>query len=112
MSNKCDNILHLTGSTNRLKEFYKFIVEKQIFFELIKPIPETITFDTNEERDFCESEWGTKRDIIKVFGVELETINNQSSTLEMSFSTAWTPPIGIYDKLYEMGFEVSANYYE
>jgi hypothetical protein len=32
------------------------------------------------------------------------------NTLVMSFNTAWSPPIPIFDKLVDMGFEVDARY--
>jgi len=33
-----------------------------------------------------------------------------ANTLVMNFDTAWSPPIPVYDKLVDMGFEVSARY--
>jgi hypothetical protein len=30
----------------------------------------------------------------------------------VSFSTAWSPPIAFYEKLQDLGFSISATYYE
>ena len=49
--------------------------------------------------------WGTKWDI---YNATCERMDE--NTLVMSFDTAWSPPIFVYDKLVEMGFEVSARY--
>ena len=33
-----------------------------------------------------------------------------ANTLSMTFLTAWSPPIPVYDKLTDMGFDVHARY--
>lgn len=53
------------------------------------------------------NEWGTKWDIA------LDSVENpDANTVTASFESAWSPPIGAYEKLMEMGFEVEAFYYE
>jgi len=49
--------------------------------------------------------WGTKWD---VYETQCTRIN--ANTLQLYFYTAWSPPIPIYDKLVDMGFEVNARY--
>ena len=49
--------------------------------------------------------WGTKWDI---YSASCERMD--ANTLVMSFDTAWSPPIPVYDKLVDMGFEVNARY--
>jgi hypothetical protein len=29
-----------------------------------------------------------------------------------SFDSAWSPPLGLYDKLFELGYDVKASYWE
>ena len=55
--------------------------------------------------DWRLEHWGTKWDI---YNATCERMD--ANTLVLSFDTAWSPPIPIYDKLVEMGFEVNARY--
>jgi hypothetical protein len=55
--------------------------------------------------DWRLENWGTKWD---VYETQCTRIN--ANTLELNFYTAWSPPIPIYDKLVDMGFEVTARY--
>ena len=49
--------------------------------------------------------WGTKWDI---YNATCERMDE--NTLVLSFDTAWSPPIPVFDKLVDMGFEVNARY--
>jgi len=49
--------------------------------------------------------WGTKWD---VYETQCTRIN--ANTLQLYFYTAWSPPIPVFDKLVDMGFEVNARY--
>ena len=49
--------------------------------------------------------WGTKWDVY-----ESHCTRFDANTLQLYFYTAWSPPIPIYDKLTDMGFEVTARY--
>ena len=49
--------------------------------------------------------WGTKWDVYETHCTRID-----ANTLQLTFYTAWSPPIFVYDKLVEMGFEVSARY--
>lgn len=63
--------------------------------------------------DFCVSQWGTKWDIGRGDGYRtmlIKDIKNKSITV--GFDSAWSPPIGAYEKLVEMGFSIRAMYYE
>jgi hypothetical protein len=51
--------------------------------------------------------WGTKWD------VNLDSINRvDANTVEASFESAWSPPTTAYERLMELGFEITAYYYE
>lgn len=57
--------------------------------------------------DFCVNEWGTKWDTSNA------QINDDGPNyVDMSFDTAWGPPVGFYEKMQELGFEVVGQYYE
>jgi hypothetical protein len=49
--------------------------------------------------------WGTKWEIAG----EIDSIEDG---VILTFDSAWAPPIGLYEKLYTMGYEVTARYYE
>ena len=49
--------------------------------------------------------WGTKWDVYEAHCTRID-----ANTLQLYFYTAWSPPIPIYDKLVDMGFEVNARY--
>ena len=59
--------------------------------------------------DFCVNEWGTK------WGVEPyepEDAVVKDGKLEFGFDSAWAPPLGIYERLVEQGFDVKGYYFE
>ena len=58
--------------------------------------------------DFCVNEWGTKWDI----GADGCPADDIPGGLMLTFDSAWSPPIGAYEKLEEMGFSIRAMYYE
>ena len=49
--------------------------------------------------------WGTKWDVYNT-----QCTRFDANTLQLYFYTAWSPPMPIYDKLVDMGFEVTARY--
>jgi len=61
--------------------------------------------DTPNWYDWRLENWGTKWD---VYETQCTRIN--ANTLQLYFYTAWSPPIPVFDKLVDMGFEVNARY--
>jgi len=57
--------------------------------------------------------WGTKWDIGsdngEVHGLNPTIVDNEAT---MSFDSAWSPPIGLYERLNNLGFSVDATYFE
>ena len=49
--------------------------------------------------------WGTKWDVYETHCTRID-----ANTLNLNFYTAWSPPISIFDKLVDMGFEINARY--
>ncbi len=49
--------------------------------------------------------WGTKWDVYETHCTRMD-----ANTLVLNFYTAWSPPIPVYDKMVDMGFEVNARY--
>jgi hypothetical protein len=59
--------------------------------------------------DFCVNEWGTKWDV----GADgQEALVQDANHITLNFDSAWSPPIGAYERLVEMGFSIRAMYYE
>jgi len=67
--------------------------------------------------DWCINNWGTKWDIgadlctdhEEMHGLKATRVGNQVSC---TFESAWAPPIGLYDKLVELGYNVKTSYFE
>lgn len=57
--------------------------------------------------DWCNIKWGTKWDVCDPM-----VRRNKEDKLEASFNTAWSPPMAFYNHLGELGFNVTAYYYE
>ena len=49
--------------------------------------------------------WGTKWDVYETHCTRID-----ANTLNLNFYTAWSPPIPVFDKLVDMGFEINARY--
>lgn len=63
--------------------------------------------------DYRVENWGTKWDIgsdnNESHGLNPTVVGNQAS---MEFDSAWSPPIGLYERLVELGFKIEASYWE
>jgi hypothetical protein len=61
--------------------------------------------------------WGTKWDIGADIGTEKEEHYGLKATrvdneVSCSFDSAWSPPVGLYEKLVDLGYDVKATYWE
>jgi len=61
--------------------------------------------------------WGTKWDIGADIGTEKEERYGLKATrvdneVSCSFDSAWSPPVGLYEKLVDLGYDVKATYWE
>jgi hypothetical protein len=71
------------------------------------PVPEDIG---DGWYNFCVNNWGTKWDIGgDSHGLKATRVGNQVSC---TFDSAWSPPIGLYEKLVELGYNLRATYWE
>lgn len=57
--------------------------------------------------DWNIANWGTKWDLCEVTKTRVN-----ENTIQLSFDTAWSPPVEAYDVLTGMGFEITAYYHE
>lgn len=58
--------------------------------------------------DYCVNEWGTKWDVGEVGGIAIDETNS----LTLNFDSAWSPPVAAYEKMLDLGFRITAYYYE
>ena len=123
MPNWCSNTLALSHEDPKMIErVVKAYNEQRLCDEFI-PVPEALkgsvadgsTKPENIEvagysdwYSFCVNEWGTKWDV----GGDYIEFEDNGLVVHMTFDSAWSPPMGLYEKLYELGFNVKAYYYE
>lgn len=134
MPNWCNNVVEITHKDPAMMERARVAFNEGKLCNEFVPVPESLHIvagsvgDPDEQKklmedternlathgygnwyDFCVNEWGTKWDV----GGDGQTAEpTEDGRLVMSFDSAWSPPIGFYEKLVDMGFSVRAYYYE
>ena len=78
------------------------------------PTPKNENGDLDENwYDWRLNNWGTKWDFgsyeDESGGLHPTVVHNEATA---SFDTAWSPPIGLYERLQLLGFKVEATYFE
>ena len=61
--------------------------------------------------DWAVANWGTKWDITAEHNGD-PAVSDDGLSVQFSFDSAWSPPMGAYEKMEELGFAVDAFYYE
>ena len=70
-------------------------------------LQEFIPHQKHHNPNWCVENWGTK------WEAKDTTINKKdTNTIELSFNTAWSPPINFYKTMINNGFEIKAVYKE
>lgn len=80
------------------------------------PIPEGYLED-GRWYDWCVANWQTKWDVGADEGTEKEERYGLKATVvgneaNCSFDSAWSPPVGLYNELVRLGYDVHASYFE
>jgi hypothetical protein len=60
--------------------------------------------------DWCINNWGTKWDAGNENDEDLDCAD--PNMVQLSFDTAWQPPVAFFEKLTELGFDITALYLE
>lgn len=130
MPNYCANTLKMTAATPAAAAMLETIraelqKEEPQIFETIYPTPRKLMEtragfpqdpreDDNLKKygarhwyDWRVKNWGTKWD-----AVEPSAARDAADTIMMTFDTAWAPPVGIYQFMHAVGFEIEATYCE
>ena len=107
MPNWCDNKLTVTHEDKAMIDrFVNAYMNDKLCSEFLPPIGE----DTVVWR---VSNWGQKWDIgpgkSEEYGINPTVVDNEAS---VSFASAWAPPLGLYERLVVLGFDVKAYYFE
>lgn len=118
MPNYCSNYLHFTfpNQTSHSKFFKQFEMAKAAdkgFFHAVFPEPDLKDIEhDNIMPDWWvwrNRYWGTKWDTNDNFELEKE----DDLSYLVSFDTAWSPPLGVYENMVKIwDFDVKAYYYE
>jgi len=103
MPNYCQNSLILRHKDPAMIKKAETAFDNDVFLRAFIPIPD----DCVDTYQFACDNWGTKWDVLDAWVVECS-----DSELSVGFDTAWSPPIEAYQKLEEMGFDITAYYYE
>ena len=116
MPNNTDVRVYIDHTSKSRIDDMENIFSNDYPFNMIIPMPDDILRHnlTAEDRaksegrnwyDWCVANWGTKWD---AYEVRVQRLSDTS--LYVMMETAWSPPIPIFEKLVELGFEVSAYY--
>lgn len=125
MPNWCSNFVQIRHADNAKLQALADAARAGNFLQSVIPCPDELRAEgavfgkpkeTDEEfmrkygavnwYEFCVSRWGTKWD------VGCDRVELSEGLLVLSFDSAWSPPEGVYQELYEQGFDVDAMYYE
>lgn len=105
MPNWCWNSVSVSHEDPEMMKKFDKGIENGNLFETLVPLS---TKDDKWEYFTALNEWGTKWDISNgSFYVEEDGKSGSGG-----FDTAWSPPIQAYEKLAELGFQISADYHE
>lgn len=105
MPNWCDNTATITFPTNTDANEFKAHCHHGVadsLFQYFKPLKDSEGWYWDRV-----NEWGTKWDASGV-----ETHWEDEKRVVIHFSTAWSPPIGVYEKMLENNIIVEATYHE
>jgi hypothetical protein len=133
MPNWCDNTLELTHENPEMMDKAIQGWKDNKFFATLCPEPDYSkikvkpTFDMSHisgkpQPEFVDADqawydwrlqnWGTKWEITTDESYIDIQDNEHGKSIRASFSTAWSPPTALYDKLVQDGYQVKAFYYE
>ena len=124
MPNWCNNTLTLTHKDPAMILRAKDALDRGEFLSEFCPMPRELgdaiangqpdaemieKYGYSSWYDYCVNEWGTKWDVGEDGATD---IHPDGTMLNTYFDSAWSPPIGAYEKLEQLGFTVDAYYYE
>tara|TARA_R100000951_G_scaffold115005_2_gene121714 strand:+ start:109 stop:573 length:465 start_codon:yes stop_codon:yes gene_type:complete len=133
MPNWCENEVSISGDIKHIKKIEKLLKSKDTVFDFNKVIPEPdwkkipnadgeLPYLDDENKDFTFSRfkstgeqdvrwydwrinnWGTK------WGLDDDVdCDHDEWTLRYNFATAWSPPTGVYQELYDIAQKINED---
>jgi len=106
MPNHTDNRVILShADSQKIDDIYNVMnTDDASLLQHIIPMNESL-LDGGDWYEWRLDNWGTKWDIYETHCTRID-----ANTLSMTFYTAWSPPIPVFDKLTDMGYEINARY--
>jgi len=101
--NWCDNSLSVSHSDPAMIDRFMKAVETGNLFAEFVPLNETGEWDYHAAVDM----WGTKWD-----ACDASFEKTDENSVSGYFMSAWAPPIGFYEAMVELGFDIDAHYHE
>ena len=139
MPNWCDNQITITGPNSVIDKIEKIVTEEKdgdgllnYFHPMPKQLEDTTSPSSSADKpqpmvegfdcwyDWRCENWSTKWDVNEFYGVDRQHLNDSldESIISFGFSSAWSPPIGAYEKFIISSSEkkqdvsIKAYYYE
>jgi len=112
MPNWCMNKLTISHTDSSMVDRFEKAYNLGKACEEFLPLPEGENW-----YNWQINNWGTKWDIGADMGTDREEYHGLKATrvgnqVSCSCDSAWSPPVGLYDKLVELGYDVKASYWE
>lgn len=106
MPNHTDNRVILSHADSKMiDDIYNVMnTDDASLLQHIIPMNEAL-LDGGDWYEWRLDNWGTKWDIYETHCTRID-----ANTLSITFYTAWSPPIPVFDKLTDMGYEINARY--
>jgi hypothetical protein len=106
MPNWCDNSMRVTHSDkSKVDELEKILQsEDKGIFQHLRPMPEA---EQDNWYEWNVNNWGTKWEASIV-----DWERPDDNTIWVSFESAWSPPISLYEHMFSEGWEVEGLYHE
>jgi hypothetical protein len=112
MPNWCENRVTFTHEDPaQIKKIETAFKSDGGLFSGFFPVPEGYHED-GRWHGWCNANWGTKWDVNERDCCYIENDTTDPNKIQLYFETAWSPPIEFYQSMLELGFSISAYYFE
>jgi len=124
MPNHTDQRVTIAGPARLVFALHDALRDQKRFCDFVKPMPFALhgtnsPSDSPNWYDWCVENWGTKWDVYEVEILErswndksppLALMDHTKAKFTFVCNSAWSPPVPIWEALYEAGLDVTAFY--
>lgn len=103
MPNWCFNSAEISHPDPAKIDELLIVIKAGSAFNHFVPMP-----DNQWDRGWCIDHWGTKWEMSEPISIDRKS----PTELMLSFDTAWSPPLGIFEAMKKAGYTVRAEYTE